>query len=63
MPYGLRYICKALRADLAAKFPTDSEDDILKAIGVVLYYRYFNPIIIAPDRFLTGEDGQPVRGG
>lgn len=51
LPYGLRYICKCLRQDLREKFPDVPEDDILKVLGNVLYYRYLNPAIIAPEAF------------
>lgn len=59
LPFGLRYICKMLRQDLTEKFPEAPEDDITKAIGAVLYYRYFSPVLIAPERFLKlggGDD-------
>lgn len=61
LPYGLRYICKALQEDLKAKFPEDGDEVIIKALGVVLYYRYFNPIIVTPERFLDDDKGVPVR--
>eukprot|EP00730_Choanoeca_flexa_P000760 TRINITY_DN10325_c0_g1_i1.p1 TRINITY_DN10325_c0_g1~~TRINITY_DN10325_c0_g1_i1.p1 ORF type:complete len:1357 (+),score=486.70 TRINITY_DN10325_c0_g1_i1:58-4071(+) len=60
LPYGLRYICKALKGDLKEKFPEDSDDVIIIAVGVVLYYRYFNPIIVTPERFLDNDKGQPL---
>ncbi len=38
-----------LRQELQAKFPEAPEDDILKVVGNLLYYRYMNPAIVAPD--------------
>ena len=40
-----------LRLQLHAKFPDTPEDDILKVVGNLLYYRYMNPAIVAPDGF------------
>ncbi len=40
-----------LRQELQAKFPEAPEDDILKVVGNLLYYRYMNPAIVAPDAF------------
>lgn len=33
------------------KFPDAAEDDVLKVVGNLLYYRYMNPAIVAPDAF------------
>ena len=38
-----------LRQELLAMFPEAPEDDILKVVGNLLYYRYMNPAIVAPD--------------
>lgn len=40
-----------LRLLLHAKFPDVPEDDILKVVGNLLYYRYMNPTIVAPDAY------------
>ena len=40
-----------LRLALHNKFPDAPEDDILKVVGNLLYYRYMNPAIVAPDAF------------
>ena len=47
----MRYIAMQLRLLLHTKFPEAPEDDILKVIGNLLYYRYMNPAIVAPDAF------------
>ena len=49
--YVLRYAAMQLRLLLHAKFPNVPEDDILKIVGKLLYYRYMNPAIVAPDAF------------
>ncbi|KAM6930326.1 LOW QUALITY PROTEIN: ras GTPase-activating-like protein IQGAP2 [Xenentodon cancila] len=51
IPYGMRYIAKVLKNTLHKKFPEASEDDLLKIVGNLLYYRYMNPAIVAPDGF------------
>uniref|UniRef100_A0A6I8PQS7 IQ motif containing GTPase activating protein 3 n=1 Tax=Ornithorhynchus anatinus TaxID=9258 RepID=A0A6I8PQS7_ORNAN len=49
IPYGMRYVAKVLRTSLAEKFP-DAEAEIWK-VGHVLYYRFLNPAVVAPDAF------------
>ncbi|KAF7687415.1 ras GTPase-activating-like protein IQGAP2 [Silurus meridionalis] len=51
IPYAMRYIAKVLKDTLHEKFPDSSEDDLLKIVGNLLYYRYMNPAIVAPDGF------------
>uniref|UniRef100_A0A8C8A001 IQ motif containing GTPase activating protein 2 n=1 Tax=Oryzias sinensis TaxID=183150 RepID=A0A8C8A001_9TELE len=51
IPYAMRYIAKVLKNSLHEKFPEASEDDVLKIVGNLLYYRYMNPAIVAPDGF------------
>uniref|UniRef100_A0A672HTJ4 IQ motif containing GTPase activating protein 1 n=1 Tax=Salarias fasciatus TaxID=181472 RepID=A0A672HTJ4_SALFA len=51
IPYGMRFISKVLKDTLHEKFPDASEDELLKIIGNLLYYRYMNPAIVAPDAF------------
>nr|XP_033776081.1 ras GTPase-activating-like protein IQGAP1 [Geotrypetes seraphini] len=51
IPYGMRYIAKVLKDSLHEKFPDAGEDELLKIIGNLLYYRYMNPAIVAPDAF------------
>ncbi|XP_042681906.1 ras GTPase-activating-like protein IQGAP2 isoform X4 [Centrocercus urophasianus] len=49
--YGMRYIAKVLKSSLHEKFPDATEDELLKIVGNLLYYRYMNPAIVAPDGF------------
>ena len=50
-PYGILYISKILFNVLKDKFPESQDKDLLKVIGNLIYYRYVNPTIIAPERF------------
>uniref|UniRef100_A0A3P8VPK8 IQ motif containing GTPase activating protein 1 n=1 Tax=Cynoglossus semilaevis TaxID=244447 RepID=A0A3P8VPK8_CYNSE len=51
IPYGMRFISKVLKDTLQEKFPDATEDELLKIVGNLLYYRYMNPAIVAPDAF------------
>ncbi|NXM71364.1 IQGA1 protein, partial [Serilophus lunatus] len=51
IPYGMRFIAKILKNSLHEKFPDAGEDELLKIVGNLLYYRYMNPAIVAPDAF------------
>ncbi|XP_056601465.1 ras GTPase-activating-like protein IQGAP2 [Triplophysa dalaica] len=51
IPYGMRYMAKVLKDTLHEKFPDATEDELLKIVGTLLYYRYMNPAIVAPDGF------------
>ncbi|XP_056135210.1 ras GTPase-activating-like protein IQGAP1 isoform X2 [Lampris incognitus] len=51
IPYGMRFIAKVLNDTLHEKFPDATEDELLKIVGNLLYYRYMNPAIVAPDAF------------
>lgn len=51
IPYAMRYIAKVLKNSLHEKFPDASDDELLKIVGNLLYYRYMNPAIVAPDGF------------
>uniref|UniRef100_A0A8C2H592 IQ motif containing GTPase activating protein 1 n=1 Tax=Cyprinus carpio TaxID=7962 RepID=A0A8C2H592_CYPCA len=49
--YGMRFIAKMLKDTLNERFPDATEDELLKIVGNLLYYRYMNPAIVAPDAF------------
>ncbi|KAF9189282.1 hypothetical protein BGZ51_009729 [Haplosporangium sp. Z 767] len=51
MPYGIRYIAKEVGDALRLKFPQESEENITKTVGNLIYYRYLNPAIVAPEGF------------
>jgi hypothetical protein len=45
------FIFKVLYSALAEKFPEAQEKEILKVVGNLVYYKFINPAIIAPDRY------------
>ncbi|CAI2167555.1 2722_t:CDS:10 [Funneliformis geosporum] len=51
VPYGIRYIARELKNSLMAKFSNESEDNVIKVVGHLIYYRYLNPAIVAPEGF------------
>lgn len=51
MPYGIRYIARELYNSLQEKFPQESQTSLLKVVGNLVYYRYLNPAIVAPEGF------------
>lgn len=51
IPYGMLYLCKVLKKALEDKFPESAGEEITKVIGNILYYRYLNPGIVAPESF------------
>ncbi|XP_069463247.1 ras GTPase-activating-like protein IQGAP3 isoform X1 [Ambystoma mexicanum] len=51
IPYGIRYVAKVLKSSLTEKFPDAAEEDIHKIVGNLLYYRFMNPAVVAPDAF------------
>ena len=50
-PYGILYCAKVLFGALQEKFPEIHEKELLKVIGNLVYYRFVNPTIVAPERF------------
>jgi len=50
-PYGILYMAKVLFAVMKEKFPEALDKDLLKVVGNLVYYRYVNPTIVAPERF------------
>ncbi len=51
LPYGLSYMAKVLFKALQHKFPQVPEKELLKVVGNLVYYRYINSAIVAPDAF------------
>ncbi|PWN48300.1 hypothetical protein IE53DRAFT_203326 [Violaceomyces palustris] len=51
MPFGIRYIAREVFRALQAKFPNEPEDSLIKVVGHLVYYRYLNPAIVAPEGF------------
>lgn len=65
LPYGLRWICKALKDLCFDRFP-QSEEDIWRLVGYFVYYRFLNIAIVSPDSFKLVEQkdmsGSVVKG-
>ncbi|RKP07724.1 hypothetical protein THASP1DRAFT_30466 [Thamnocephalis sphaerospora] len=52
MPYGIRLIARELKEALTASGSgKERETTIMKVVGHLVYYRYINPAIIAPESF------------
>ncbi|NWS91014.1 IQGA3 protein, partial [Toxostoma redivivum] len=51
IPYGMRYMAKILRTSLVEKFPKAPPEEVDKIVGNLLYYRFMNPAVVAPDGF------------
>ncbi|XP_075215376.1 ras GTPase-activating-like protein IQGAP1 [Lycorma delicatula] len=51
IPYGLLFIARELSFGLRNKFPDIPEKEVLKVIGNLIYYRFINAAIVAPDAF------------
>jgi GTPase-activator protein for Ras-like GTPase len=52
MPFGIRYIAMTMKECMQRKFPgADSELEINRIVGNLIYYRYINPAIVAPEAF------------
>ncbi|KAJ3121772.1 hypothetical protein HK098_003406 [Nowakowskiella sp. JEL0407] len=50
MPFGIRYIAMQMKETFKAKFD-GCEEEIMKIVGNLIYYRYMNPAIVAPEAF------------
>ncbi|XP_057242524.1 ras GTPase-activating-like protein IQGAP3, partial [Malurus melanocephalus] len=51
IPYGMRYMAKILRMSLVERFPKAPAEEVDKIVGNLLYYRFMNPAVVAPDGF------------
>ncbi|CAK1540048.1 unnamed protein product [Leptosia nina] len=51
LPFCITYMARVLHRSLITKFPHTPEKDILKVIGNLVYYQFFNAAIVAPDAF------------
>eukprot|EP00800_Vazella_pourtalesii_P016071 TRINITY_DN4508_c0_g1_i1.p1 TRINITY_DN4508_c0_g1~~TRINITY_DN4508_c0_g1_i1.p1 ORF type:complete len:1686 (+),score=394.09 TRINITY_DN4508_c0_g1_i1:300-5357(+) len=51
IPYGLRYITMLMRESLLKQFPNINEDELVKVLSNLIYYRYINPIIVNPESY------------
>ena len=63
IPYGLRYITMLMRESLIRQFPQINEDELVKVLSNLIYYRYINPIIVNPESYgLIDMDPTKVTG-
>ncbi|KAK8406021.1 hypothetical protein O3P69_007029 [Scylla paramamosain] len=51
IPYAMLYMARVMRCALQRRFPHIPEKEILKVVGNLVYYRYINSAIVAPDAF------------
>ncbi|KAF8076365.1 ras GTPase-activating protein [Lyophyllum atratum] len=51
MPYGMRFLARETLFHLRERFPDAPEEAYAACIGRLVYYRYINPAIIAPETF------------
>ena len=51
LPYALLYLAGVMRKALTNRFPHIMDKEILKVVGSLIYYRYINSGIVAPDVF------------
>lgn len=57
LPYGLRYIARAVLRAAESRFPEQNSNDLARSVGYMVYYRYFRPAIIAPEEYGVLEPG------
>ncbi|BGP43492.1 iqgap-related protein [Rhodotorula kratochvilovae] len=51
MPFGVRYVAREIFRALRAQFPQESEENVLRVAGHVVYYRFLQPAIFAPETY------------
>ncbi|XP_050690760.1 ras GTPase-activating-like protein IQGAP1 isoform X2 [Eriocheir sinensis] len=51
IPYAMLYMARVMQNALQRRFPHIPEKEILKVVGNLVYYRYINSAIVAPDAF------------
>ncbi|CAG7849424.1 Ras GTPase-activating-like protein IQGAP1 [Serendipita indica DSM 11827] len=51
VPYSIRYLARETLIALKEKFPDREEIVYASAIGRLIYYRYINPALVAPESF------------
>jgi Ras GTPase-activating-like protein IQGAP2/3 len=51
MPYPMRFIAQQTMAAVKERFPNADESALLKVVGNLIYYRYMNPAVVAPEAF------------
>jgi len=55
VPYGIRWICKQIRALTRRKYPEATDDAICSLIGGFFFLRFINPAILTPQAYMLVE--------
>ena len=56
VPYGIRWLCKAVRSLILEKFPDATTERINSFIGGFFFLRYINPIIATPHGMFVASE-------
>ncbi|SGY18090.1 BQ5605_C015g07977 [Microbotryum silenes-dioicae] len=51
MPYGIRYVAREVHQALHARFPDEPAQEHLRVAGHIVFYRFLQPAILAPETF------------
>ncbi|KNZ49288.1 hypothetical protein VP01_510g25 [Puccinia sorghi] len=51
MPFGIRYTAREMFRGLQVKFQGESEDSLAKVVLHMIYYRYLQPAVVAPETY------------
>ncbi|GAA5985464.1 hypothetical protein JCM10908_006986 [Rhodotorula pacifica] len=51
LPYGARYFAREVFHSLRQRYPTEDERECLRVVGHLVYYRFLQPAILAPESF------------
>lgn len=51
MPFGIRYIAREIFRGLQVKFPNENPDALAKVVLHMIYYRYLQPAVVAPETY------------
>ncbi|KAL8293711.1 hypothetical protein RQP46_000412 [Phenoliferia psychrophenolica] len=51
IPFGIRYIGREVYRALRTKFPNEPQEDALRVVAHLVYYRFIQPAAVAPETF------------
>lgn len=46
VPFGIRYVGREVFRALQVKFPNESEEDVMRVVAHLVYYRFLQPAIV-----------------
>lgn len=46
MPFGVRYVAREVYRALRTKFPNEPEEDVIRVVGHLVYYRFIQPAAV-----------------